>query len=260
MRALRLAVLVAALALGAAAAARGESNVHDGVLGSFEARLSPSSLPRERPAPIAVRVAGDFRAADGGLAGLKQLRRIDVALNREGRIFDQGLPVCRVRRIQPSSPVAARRVCGDALVGTGHVHVQVRLPDQTPYVLRAPLLAFNGPRRHGHRLILAQAYLTDPPASFVITFEVRRKQGLFGTVLTTRLPPVARKWAWITHFDLSLHRTFTYRGRRRSYVAAACAAPAGFRSAVFPFARAAYTFAGDAHVAVDVSRVCRVAE
>lgn len=260
MRPLRLAVLVAALALGAAALARAESNVQDGVRGSFQARLQPSSLPRDRAAPIAVRVAGEFRAAAGGLDKLKQLRRIDVALNREGRIFDRGLPVCRIKQIQPHSADAARRICGDALVGRGHVHVQVRIPDQTPYVLRAPLLAFNGPKRHGHRLILAQAYLISPPASFVIVFEIRHKPGVFGTVLATKLPKVARKWAWLTHFDLSLHRTFTYRGRRRSYVSAACAAPAGFRSAVFPFARAAYTFAGGAHVAVPVSRVCRVSE
>ncbi len=260
MKALRLAVLAAALLLGAAAAARAERNVHDGVEGSFDARLNPASLPREEPAPIAVAVAGDFRPADGGLDQLKQLRRIDVAINREGRIDDRGLPVCRYRWIQPSSPRHARRVCGGALVGKGHVHVQVRLPDQTPYVLRAPLLAFNGPRRDGHRLILAQAYLDEPPASFVITFEVRHKPGLFGTVLSTTLPRAARKWAWLTHFDLSLHRTYSYRGERRSYVSAACAAPAGLRSAVFPFARATYSFAGDAHVSVEASRVCHVAE
>ena len=260
MRPLRLAVLAAALLLGAAGLARAERNVADGVEGSFDARLNPSSLPRERLAPIAVSVAGDFRAADGGLDQLKQLRRIDVAINREGRIVDRGLPVCRYKQIQPSSPQHARRVCGGALVGRGHVHVQVRLPDQTPYVLRAPLLVFNGPRRDGRRLILAQAYLNEPPAAFIITFEVRHKDGVFGTVLSTTLPRVARRWAWITHFDLSLHRTYYYRGERRSYVAAACAAPAGLRSAVFPFARAAYSFAGGAHVAVEASRVCHVAE
>ncbi len=257
---LRLALLAAALVLCAPAPAAAEWGQDQGVRGSLEARLNPSSLPREQPAPIAVHVGGTFRPAHGGLDQLPQLRRIKVAINREGRLFDEGLPVCRAKQIQPASEDAARRICGDAIVGSGHVGVQIRIPDQRPYVLRSHLLAFNGPRRNGHRLIIAQAYLAAPPASFVITFEVHRQPGVFGTVLTTKLPPAAHKWAWLTHFDLSLHRTFDYRGERRSYVSAACPVPDGGRSTFFPFARAAYSFAGGAQVKIEASRSCRVAE
>lgn len=257
---LRAALLAAALALGVAAPAAAEWGQDQGVRGSLDARLNPSRLPRERPAPIAVRVAGTFRPAHGSLDQLPQLRRIKVGINREGRLFDRGLPVCRAAQIQPASEDAARKICGGAIVGSGHVDLQVRIPDQTPYSIRSHLLAFNGPRRDGHRLILAQAYFAAPPSSFVISFEVRHRAGVFGTVLSTKLPRAARRWAWLTHFDLMLHRSFDYRGERRSYVSAACPVPDGGSSAFFPFARALYSFAGGADVEVEASRSCSVAE
>lgn len=89
------------------------------------ARLLPLALPRSAPAPVSVRVAGDFWTASGGLDALPQLRRISVAINRQGRLFDRGLPSCRVRRIQPATEGEARRRCRGAIVGGGHVRLQI---------------------------------------------------------------------------------------------------------------------------------------
>jgi hypothetical protein len=120
-------------------------------------------------------------------------------------------------------------------------------------------LAFNGPRRNGHKLILAQAYARNPPGAFVLKFKVSRRKGVFGTVLSTTLPRSAQRWAYLTHFDMTLHRTYDYRGHRHSYVSAACAAPPGFRTALFPFARATYSFDDGQILSVPVARSCRVA-
>ena len=254
-----LLALAAAAALGLAGIpAHAELSKDGDLIASFTGGLAPSALPRHTRVPVAVRVAGDVRSASGEEASLPQLRTIKVAINRQGRLFDRGLPVCEVGRIQPATERAARRVCGGALVGSGHVTVQARLPTQRLFTVRAKLLAFNGPRRSGHKLILAQAYARNPPGAFVLIFVVKRGEGVFGTTMTTTLPRSAQAWAHLTHFDMTLRRTYTWRGKRRSYVSAACSAPDAFDSAVFPFARATYGFADGRQLSTTIARRCTV--
>ena len=78
----------------------------------------------------------------------------------------------------------------------------------------------------------------------MLTFKIVQKQGTFGTLIKTFLPKPARKWAYVTHFDMHLRRVYTYKGEKHSFISAGCAAPAGFPGAVFPFARANFGFAG----------------
>lgn len=229
------------------------------LLATFDGDLRPSSLPRNQQAPVAVRVAGNVRSASGDTDRLPQLERITVGINRAGRLFDRGLPVCRAKEIQPATEAEARRICRGAIVGSGHLTAQVRIAGQLPFVVKAKLLAFNGPRRGGQKLILAQAYARQPPGAFILTFRVDRRPGTFGTVLTTTLPTETREWAYLTHFDMTLRRIYSYRGKRRSYVSASCNAPAGFRSALFPFARASYSFANGQRLTMSQAETCRVA-
>jgi hypothetical protein len=252
-------IAVAAVALvGVALPAKAALDKDGDLITSFTGTLAPTALPRSAPAPVGVTVAGDVRSAGGDREALPQLRTIRVAINRRGRLYYRGLPVCKVEEIQPATEQAARRQCGGALVGSGHVTVLVHVPNQPTFQIKARVLAFNGPRHHGRKQILAQAYARQPPGAFIITFTISRRKGLFGTVLSTSLPPSAREWAYLTHFDMTLRRTYWYRGVRRSFVSAACPAPAGFRSAVFPFARAAYGFADGRRLSISISDRCTV--
>jgi hypothetical protein len=226
---------------------------------SFDGAIRPSTLPRATRVPVAVRVAGNVKSASGDEGRLPQLRTIAVAINRQGRLFDRGLPTCDVASIQPAREGAARAICGDAIIGSGHVRLQARLPTQPIAEVKAKLLAFNGPHRNGHKLILAQAYARNPPGAFVLVFRVSHNESLFGTVMKTTLPKQAQHWAYLTHFDMTLRRTYAYRGRTRSYVSAACLAPSGFDSIVFPFARATYGFDDGRSLEIGVARECRVA-
>jgi hypothetical protein len=245
------------LALGLAAVARGEVEQEGNLIVSFDGGISPHSLPRDEPAPVAVSIGTAFRTSDA--ADLPpQLRRISVAINRDGRLFDRGLPTCRVRKVQPATIAAARRVCGGAIVGSGRVRVLVHLPNQRSFTVKGPLLVFNAERSGGHRRLLVQIYSRRPPSALLLTFRVVRRKGTFGTVITTALPKSARKWAYVTYFAMRLRRTYTYHGRRHSYVSAACDAPAGFPGAVYPFARAKFEFAGGREVTSTLVRDCKV--
>jgi hypothetical protein len=227
------------------------------LIASFTGALNPTRLPRSRTVPIAVRVAGGVKNATPGHE-LAQLQRISVAINSAGVLYDRGLPTCQVKTIQPATEAAAKSICGSAIVGDGHVSVQVHLPTQTPFEVTGKLLAFNGPRKHGHKRILAQVYSAAPPGAFILPFVVKKAGGVYGTTMTTVLPKGARDWAYLTHFDMTLHRTYTYRGKRRSYISAACAAPDGFPGAVFPFAKASYGFDNGSTLVTTVQRRCRV--
>lgn len=243
--------------LALAGAATGERQLDGNLLVAFDGGIEPKQLPRERAAPVSVGVAGDFRTTDG-TDPPPQLHTLTIGINREGRIFDRGLPTCTAGRIQPGTRRAALRLCGDALVGDGRVAVRVKLPNQRPFDFHGPLLVFNAPSGGGERRLIAQIYGLKPPSSFALAFRVKRRPGTFGTVIRTRLPRVARRWAYLTHFEMNLHRTYTWRGEQRSFVNASCAAPAGFPGALFPFAKAVFGFANGQRVSQTLIRSCTV--
>jgi hypothetical protein len=252
----RIAAIALATGLCLAGSAQGEVSQEGNLITSFRGGLTPTRLPREKPAPVAVQVEGDFRTVHG--APLPQLRTISVAINGAGEIDDQGLPTCHPSRIQPATEEEAKKICGPAIVGTGHVTVQVHVENQPTFSVDADLLAFNGPSRHGDKFILAQVYAENPPGAFILTFRVHHGAGLFGTVMSTSLPVAARSWAYLSHFDMTLRRRYSSHGRGHSYVSAACSAPAGFPGAVFPFAKATYGFANGQRIKTTVVRSCRV--
>jgi hypothetical protein len=245
------------LALGLAAAARGEIIPEGNLLVTFDGGISPQTLPRSEQAPVAVRIDATFKTSDGSDPP-PQLRQVSIGINRGGKIYNRGLPTCRVREIQPTTIAAARRICGGAIVGSGHVGVRVELPNQQPFDFTGPMLAFNAERTGGKRRILAQVYGTRPPSAFVLTFKLLKRKGTFGNVIETTLPKSARQWAYVTHFDMRLRRIYTYHGRQHSFVSASCPAPKGFTTAVYPFANPTFGFAGGRQVTTVITRTCHV--
>lgn len=257
MRASGLIALALIAALGVASVAQAEKEIEGNLVVSFDGGIKPRALPRVGTAPVSVTVDSSFATTDDS-DPLPQLRQIAIGINKGGRIFDRGLPTCQVRRIQPSTIAAARRICGGAIVGNGNVRVRVALANQPPFIFSGPMLVFHAKRAGGSRRLLAQVYGIRPPSAFVLTFKIVRRGGTFGTVIKTTLPKAARQWAYVTHFEMKLRRIYTYRGRRHSYISAGCAAPAGFPGAVYPFARANFGFAGGTRVTTTLVRDCKV--
>lgn len=146
-----------------------------GLITAFRAELAPRKLPRKTRAPISVHVDGSFRTADH--APRPQLRTISIAINRAGRIDAAGLMAYRAATVRSANPAAARRLCGRALVGTGHVTLETHLPSQEPFTARGNLLAFNGPLEHGLRTILAQIYVGNPSAGIRPPVQAPRRTG-----------------------------------------------------------------------------------
>jgi hypothetical protein len=148
--------------------------------------------------------------------------------------------------------------CGPAKVGEGVYRANTAFPEQDTFPSQGNIIAFNAVSK-GHDAILAHIYGEDPvPITRIIVFHIRRTSGTFGTVLTGALPISVNRYGYVEKISLSLFRRYSHRGRARSYISAACSAPAGFFSAFFPFARTSMTFEDDRTLSSTLTRSCAV--
>lgn len=248
---------VAALALFGGGLAQGELSQTGNLRISFSGGFTPRSLPRERLAPIAVHVKGAIGTTDGSHP--PPVRRVEIALNRNGRLSTAGLPSCPGARLQSTSTEAALARCRAALVGHGRFGAEVEFPGVEPFPATGRMLAFYG-SRGGRRALLLHLYITTPvQTTLVLALKIsHRDGGEFGTVLAARIPSLAGGLGSVTEIDLTLKRSYSFRGERRSFLSASCAAPAGFPGAVFSLARGSFFFADGRKIDTTLTRDCRV--
>jgi hypothetical protein len=179
-----------------------------------------------------------------------------VELNSAGRVEPRGLPRCRTTALQSTSSDLALARCRGALVGKGTFVAQ--LPVERQLLVGGRALVFNGTVRGGPGMLI-HIYVSDPiRLTLVIPLRISRQDGRFGTVLTTTVPKLAGGSASIVALKLKIGRRFTAGGERRSYLSAACAAPAGFPGAVFSFARSSFSFSDGRTMRTVLSRSCQV--
>jgi hypothetical protein len=256
-RRLLIAALLATAALLGAAVARGELSQKGNLRISFGGRFSPTSLPRDRPAPVTISVDGAISTTDGSHP--PALSRVEIALNRHGRLSTVGLPVCSSPLLQSTTTETALERCRSALVGRGHFGASVAFSSQAGIPAKGTMLAFNGVH-DGRPALLLHLYGTTPVrATFILALTISHNgKGQFGTVLSAKIPTLAGGVGSVTKIDLKIGRTYTYKGRQRSYVSASCDAPAGFPGAVFSLAKGSFYFADGRVIETTLSRDCHV--
>jgi hypothetical protein len=251
-----LCLLAALVLLGAVGAglAHGERSQQGDLIVSLDGGLSPLKLPRDRPAPVAVRLEGGLQTADGSL--LPRVTQIALGLPGQGVLSTRGLATCDQRRLRNAKPPEALAACRSALVGHGRLEAQVVVPNQAPFTIHARLLAFNG-RVDRHRAIFLHAFSASPPTVAVLPFLIRPGSGRFGTALVGSLPAALGPWPHFARFEITLSRRYEYRGRSRSYLSASCPIPPRFTAGFFSFARADLTLAGGRTIGTGIARGCR---
>jgi hypothetical protein len=252
----RIATLALLLTAAGALAglARAEIVQSGNVRVNFHAGFAPKSLPRERPAPISVEVDGQISTTDG--SNPPPLRELLVELNRAGKLETRGLPVCPTPLLQSTSSTAALEHCRRALVGKGTF--QALLPLANQLLVNGRALVFNS-SVHGAPGMAIHIYISAPVRlTLIIPIQISHQEGQFGTVLKTKVPLLAGGAASVTELKLKIGRRYTVHGERRSYLSAACSAPAGYPGAVFAFARGTFGFGGGREMHTVLSRDCQV--
>jgi hypothetical protein len=247
--------LLTLIALSAVTASQAEVVQRGNLRVKFAADFTPHILPRTRPAPVRVEIAGTIATTDGSHP--PSLRWLEVELNRSGRLTTAGLPVCSAPLLQSTSSDQARSRCGSAAVGGGDFEAAVSLGGDVQ--TNGQIIAFNS-RLEGRSALLLH-FFARVPVRFTLIVPlkiVRKRDGDFGTLLRTRVPRIAGGLGSITRLDLTIGRRYAAGGERRSYLAAACSAPTGVSIAPFDFARARFRFDDHAPIDSSLTSYCRV--
>jgi len=190
---------------------------------TYEGKVTPKALPKNRLAPIALDINGTIAAVDGGHP--PALRTVVVDTDKYGTVNAKGLPVCTSGRLQAQSHVNAKKACSKAIVGRGSTTVRVAFPDSNPFNATGPLVFFNGGVKGGTTTLFIHAYVAVPtPTAIVTTVRItRRRSGKFGLRSIATVPTIAGGSGSVLSYDFTVDRKFTYKGRKQSYLLASCA-------------------------------------
>jgi hypothetical protein len=182
----------------------------------------PEALPKHHDAPITIEGGGKISTISGELPPV--LREINFEFDRHGHVDTTGLAVCTRAKLVATDTAAARRACGDAIVGEGFGKAVVKFPEQGPIPASSPITLFNGPRVHGNPTILAHAYLSIPsPTTFIVPVVIERiHNGVYGYRANATIPKIANGYGHPISGSLKVGRQWTFKGKRHSYANARC--------------------------------------
>ena len=185
--------------------------------------FTPTKLPKQGFAPIKLHGYGKFSTTDGKPPPI--LEKLTLWFDKHGKVVTTGLPICRPGQLTATDTDAARRACGDAIVGKGFGTVVVNFPEQGPIHASSPITLFNGPPKHGNPTVLAHAYLSVPaPTTYIVPVEIQKvNDGRYGFKTEGRIPRIAGGYGVPLYGTLTIGREWTYKGKRYSYANAQCA-------------------------------------
>lgn len=180
----------------------------------------PSSLPRDSYEPISFRGHANLIDTRGGVPTPLQEMRLDF--DRDGLLETRGLPVCPLGRIAHATTARARKVCADAMVGTGHVGAVF---DIAGFKVEARVKAslFNGPRKGGNPTMIGHAYTAIPvPRAYTAVIPIKRTSGGAYSYKATFDVPSLAAGGVLTHIDGKIGRRYAFKGKELSYANARC--------------------------------------
>jgi len=214
------AVAIAGLFL--AAVASGETVRAGNLILELEGGVSPKALSKTKFEPISLNVEGGISTADGSQP--PATKEIIVDTDKNGMVNPTGLPTCSTAKIEATNTESAEKACPKAIVGKGVTDVRVLFPESTPFTAEGPLVLFNGGSIGGTALLLIHAYVNVPtPTAIVTTVTISKEHdGVYGTHSVAQVPTIAGGAGSVTKFRLTIHRLFTYKGNKESYLMARC--------------------------------------
>jgi hypothetical protein len=226
----RVGVVVGIAAiLAAVAMAGGEAGAVKVLSGNLvvevDGSTSPSALPRSTPTPISFHGSATVSTADG--THIPPAENTELLVDKHIAIDTTGLPTCSLGQIAASTPAAAMKACGDALIGKGTSTAQVQFPEQESFSAKGPLLAFNGPAEAGYGGYHEQLYYVyadvPVPTALIAVAKVAKASGPYGYKITVAIPRIAGGAGSFSGAEFTIDRKWAYKGAEHSFLSAECA-------------------------------------
>jgi hypothetical protein len=216
-----LAALVA-IAIPVSAAMGGETVTGpDGNTQSIEGAVTPKALYKKTAKSASLFV--DVKT--GSATGIPSPAVHDVIdFDQNLSLATKGLPTCNATQLQNTSTEAAEQACRSAIIGKGEA--TTLLPLGTLYTEPTKVTAFNGVPQGGKPVVLLHAYGTSPVQTTLVlvgTVSSYGKEG-YGPRLDVTVPPIAGGNGVITDFKVKIQKSWTYKGKKMSFVNAKCPA------------------------------------
>jgi hypothetical protein len=186
--------------------------------GSF----SPKALPKHTPSPITLNVSGKIETADG--THPPAVKEFLVETDKNGFLNAKGVPVCSSNKLQAQTTDNAKKACPTAIIGEGKASAEIAFAEQKPIIVPTKLIAFNGGVAGGKTTFFVHAYFSAPVNGAIVTTVKVSKihNGRYGLKAIATIPPLAGGAGSAVEFQLTLHRTFNYKGKKQSYFLAQC--------------------------------------
>jgi hypothetical protein len=244
-------VAVVATAIPISAAIAGETvSGPDGNTQSIEVTVSPQALYKKTlsPATLNVDVKTGSTTAANGVPSPAVHDVIDFDQNLS--LATKGLPTCNASQLQNTSTEAAERACGKAKIGSGEATTLI--PLGTLYTEPTKVTAFNGAPQGGKPVVLLHAYGTTPVQTTLVlvgTVSNLGKEG-YGPRLDVIVPPIAGGFGAITNFQVTISKSWTYKGKKMSFVAAKCPASRKLKY------RGAFTYKDETTITATSTQAC----
>jgi hypothetical protein len=184
--------------------------------------ISPSKLPRHEQAPIAAKINGQIGTVDG--THPPAIESVIADFDKTIEVHAEGLPTCKEAQLVARTTAAAKKACPDAIIGSGEAEVEVEFPESSPFSATGPIVVFNGGVRNGATFLFIHTYVAVPaPTAVVAKVELTRiHRGRYGIHADARIPVIAGGSGSVTKFKMSIDRSFTYKGKKQSYLTASC--------------------------------------
>jgi hypothetical protein len=240
----------AILAIPTAAALAGETVTGpDGNTQSLEASVAPKALYKKTASPAALNV--EVKTGTTAASGVPSPAVHDVIdFDQNLSLATKGLPTCSATKLQNTTTEAAEAACGKAKIGSGSA--TTLLPLSVLYTEPTKVTAYNGAPQGGKPVVLLHAYGVSPIQTTLVlvgTVSNLGKEG-FGPRLDVTIPPIAGGAGVITDFKVKIQRSWTYKGKKMSFVNARC--PASKRLKY----RGAFTFADGTTIDAPTTQAC----
>ncbi len=221
---IRAAVVAAGLSLVAWATALAKPHVirSGNLFLKDDGGIFPSTLPRHSQVPIFGRINAEIGTVDGSHP--PAVRTLNIDFDKTIQVNAKGLPVCREGKLVARSTADVKKVCPDAIVGSGEAEVKVAFPEQRPFTAKGPIVFFNGGVHGGTTLLFVHAYVAVPaPTAVIVTAKISRiHRGHYGIHTVSQIPVIAGGAGSAIKVKLTIGRKFTYKGKKESYLTASC--------------------------------------